>query len=223
MKTKEKCNCCGECGYFLPYKSSGAWRETDGDCANLAMNKECSEEKVDPFLPWAKDEGYLILQVNESEEACKLFRKDRTPRVKRILKENPDDYINERGIMKIGDKWKFSYSPIIWGKDIDSVYPIFDKHLLDKSIEDKHQQIGELIEHWNLDFVPKRPSFTNASMPDVPSLLGIIKPDKVVIEIYKNYEELEENNYKRENYVLVFITRYIGKKCKRIFLRFDKK
>lgn len=66
--------------------------DNDGDCANLEMNKECNESSVDPFLPWAIDEGYTILQVDENETACGLFRIGRTPRVRRLIKRFKDRY-----------------------------------------------------------------------------------------------------------------------------------
>ena len=83
---------CGKCGYFLRYKSTNDMNEQSGDCANLQMNKECNENTIDPFLPWARDEGYLILQVEETEDACGFFRKGRTPRVRRLRKEYSSDY-----------------------------------------------------------------------------------------------------------------------------------
>lgn len=82
----EKCKKCGQCGYFMRYVRYDGTPDHDGDCANLKMNKECNESKVDPFLPWAIDEGYTILQVGENETACCLFRIDRTPRVRRLIK-----------------------------------------------------------------------------------------------------------------------------------------
>lgn len=126
--------------------------------------------------------------------------------------------------MTIGNKWEFSGCQIAWGKDIDKIYPIFDKNLLNKNLKDKYEQIAKLIEKWDLDLIPKRATISgiNAKHPDASTLFGIIKPNDVEIDIYKTYEELEENGYKRENYVLIYITRYI-KGCRRVFLRFDKK
>jgi len=92
MKAKEHCKHCGECGYFMRYKPIDGERDKQGDCANLAMNKECNENKVDPFEPWARDEGYSILQVDEDETACGLFRIGRTARVRRIIKRYPKFY-----------------------------------------------------------------------------------------------------------------------------------
>jgi hypothetical protein len=76
----------------MRYKPIDGERDKQGDCANLAMNKECNENKVDPFEPWARDEGYSILQVDEDETACGLFRIGRTARVRRIIKRYPKFY-----------------------------------------------------------------------------------------------------------------------------------
>jgi hypothetical protein len=76
----------------MRYKPIDGERDKQGDCANLAMNKECNENKVDPFEPWARDEGYGILQVDENETACGLFRIGRTERARRIIKKYPNDY-----------------------------------------------------------------------------------------------------------------------------------
>jgi hypothetical protein len=93
---------CGNCGYFMRYLAYGGQIETYGDCASLGMNKECNENKVDPFLPWARDAGYMILQVDANDRACGFHRKGRTPRVRRIIKENPDDYEQLRKVKYIG-------------------------------------------------------------------------------------------------------------------------
>jgi len=89
---RKECKKCGQCGYFMRYRQTCSDKETTGDCANLAMNKECNENKVDPFEPWAMDEGYGILKVDEDETACGLFRIGRTARVRRIIKRYPKFY-----------------------------------------------------------------------------------------------------------------------------------
>lgn len=86
---------CGNCGYFMLYSKEHGTPDKSGDCASLAMNKECNENKVDPFQPWAKDEGYSILQVDENETACGFFRVGRTRRVIRLMKESPDLYVQD--------------------------------------------------------------------------------------------------------------------------------
>ena len=92
MEAKEQCNHCGECGYFMRYKPIDGERDKQGDCANLAMNKECNENTIDPFTPWARDDGYVPLSVCDNETACGLFRIGRTPRVRRIVKRYPKFY-----------------------------------------------------------------------------------------------------------------------------------
>ena len=99
MKREEinclKCNTrkCGECGYFMQYKGED---EQSGDCANLSMNKECNEDKIDPFEDWARDEGATPLQVSKMESACPMFRTTRTRRVRGLLKKFNTEYENER-------------------------------------------------------------------------------------------------------------------------------
>ena len=82
VKEESKKDCkkrCGECGYFMRYKD---WMEDTGDCANITMNKEC-----DMDIP----NGYIV-QVQDCDEACALFRTTRTPRVRRLIKEKPTFY-----------------------------------------------------------------------------------------------------------------------------------
>lgn len=93
LKTKEHCKHCGECGYFMRYKPTiDGEMDNQGDCANLVMNKECNENTIDPFTPWAMDEGYEPLSVCDNENACGLFRIGRTARVRRIIKSRPNFY-----------------------------------------------------------------------------------------------------------------------------------
>lgn len=98
--SKKKCKNCGMCGYFMRYKSVDGQKEKLGDCASLGMNKECNENTVDPFLSWARDAGYTILQVSESEDACGFFRKGRTQRVRRLIKQYSNDYEQLRNQLK---------------------------------------------------------------------------------------------------------------------------
>ena len=88
MKCKKNCRYCGECGHFMHYKGIN---EDDGDCASIKMNKECNDGK-NPF----NEEYGVLLQVGAYESACLLFRKTRTPRVRKYINEHSDLYDNSR-------------------------------------------------------------------------------------------------------------------------------
>lgn len=85
---KKDCNLCGMCGHFMHY---AGLNNTDGDCASIQMNKECNDG-INPF----NNEYGEILQVDGYEKACIHFRKTRTPRVRKYIKENPKYYDNIR-------------------------------------------------------------------------------------------------------------------------------
>lgn len=87
-KGKEKCNTCGCCGHFMRYVNTDGTPDNVGDCGSIQMNKECNDG-VNPF----KDDNFSLLQVEEREKACKLFRTTRTPRVRKYIKENPNFYV----------------------------------------------------------------------------------------------------------------------------------
>ena len=76
------------CGHFMHYVGVN---NTDGDCASIQMNKECNDG-INPF----NNEYGKILQVDGFERACPLFRKTRTQRVRKYIKEHPKYYDNIR-------------------------------------------------------------------------------------------------------------------------------
>ena len=78
---------CGECGYYMPYNEQ--W--DTGDCASIGMNNECNEG-INHFK--APDEP--LLQVDENEDACGFFKPNRTPRVRKYIKEHKDLYKTRR-------------------------------------------------------------------------------------------------------------------------------
>lgn len=87
IKKKRECRKCGQCGYYMAYAKSDGTKDHYGDCANVAMNKECNDG-INPF----NDPGSEILQVDSNKDACLLFKKDRTRRTKEYIKAHPDLY-----------------------------------------------------------------------------------------------------------------------------------
>lgn len=85
---RKECKRCGQCGYFMRYVTTGGEPDHDGDCGSIEMNKECN----DGVNPFNQDDMYL-LQVDENEEACGLFKKNRTRRVKEYIKKHPEFYV----------------------------------------------------------------------------------------------------------------------------------
>lgn len=81
---------CGECGYFMRYVGCSGEPEQDGDCGSITMNKECNEG-VNPFRLY-EDNCVSILQVDEKEDACALFKENRTKRVREYIKKNSEYY-----------------------------------------------------------------------------------------------------------------------------------
>ena len=86
-KPKKKCRKCGQCGYYMPYVETDGEKDSYGDCASIGMNNECFEGN-NHF----KDHDEELLQVEENEDACGFFKKNRTKRVKEYIKAHPDDY-----------------------------------------------------------------------------------------------------------------------------------
>jgi hypothetical protein len=91
---RKECKKCGQCGYFMRYVRHDGTPDHDGDCGSIEMNKECNEG-VNPFND---DEAYL-LQVDETENACGLFKKNRTRRIKDYIKKHPQFYVQSSGFM----------------------------------------------------------------------------------------------------------------------------
>lgn len=75
---------CGQCAHFLRYRGNN---ETSGDCACVAMNKECYEGQ-NPF----QDSDIPVLQVESTENACGLFSTKRTAHAKRWAESHKDWY-----------------------------------------------------------------------------------------------------------------------------------
>ena len=85
---------CGQCGYFMRYKGNNGKGEKIGDCCNIEMNKECNDG-INPFYHDGEPikGGFVsILQVDENEDACGLFRKGTTKRVKKYIEEHSSQY-----------------------------------------------------------------------------------------------------------------------------------
>lgn len=85
---RKECRKCGHCGYFMRYVNTDGTPDHKGDCASIGMNKECNDG-ANPF----NDENVSLLQVDESEDACGFFKKNRTRRVKDYIKKHPDFYV----------------------------------------------------------------------------------------------------------------------------------
>lgn len=85
---RKECRKCGKCGYFMRYVRHDGTPDHDGDCACIEMNKECNEGH-NPF----EDDNYSLVQVDENEDACGLFKKNRTRRVKDYIKKHPQFYV----------------------------------------------------------------------------------------------------------------------------------
>lgn len=86
----KECRKCGQCGYYMPYVRSDGTPDHYGDCCNITMNIECNDG-VNPF----KYGSATILQVDETEEACALFRTNRTRRVKEYIKAHSTFYVQK--------------------------------------------------------------------------------------------------------------------------------
>lgn len=87
-REKKKCNKCGQCGYYMAYVTTKGTKDHYGDCASIGMNNECNEGN-NHF----KDPDESLLQVDESEEACGFFKANRTKRVRKYIKDHPNDYV----------------------------------------------------------------------------------------------------------------------------------
>lgn len=89
---RKECKKCGQCGYFMRYVRTDGTPDSCGDCGSVAMNKECNNGKN----PFYRDDMYL-LQVDEKEEACGLFRTNPTRFVKKYISEHPRFYVQSPG------------------------------------------------------------------------------------------------------------------------------
>lgn len=89
---RKECKKCGHCGYFMRYVRRDGTPDHDGDCGSVAMNKECYEG-VNPFT----SDSTPILQVDETEDACGLFRTSPTSFVKKYIKSHPGLYVQSSG------------------------------------------------------------------------------------------------------------------------------
>lgn len=85
---RKECRKCGKCGYFMRYVRHDGTPDHDGDCACIEMNKECNDGH-NPF----EDDNYSLVQVDENEDACALFKKNRTRRVEDYIKKHPQFYV----------------------------------------------------------------------------------------------------------------------------------
>lgn len=79
---------CGECGYFMRYVDTNGKADHYGDCGSIGMNNECYEGN-NHF----KDPDESLLQVDEKEDACGFFKANRTKRVRKYIKDHPNDYV----------------------------------------------------------------------------------------------------------------------------------
>lgn len=87
-KQKKKCRKCGQCGYYMAYVKSDGTKDHYGDCASIGMNNECFDGN-NHF----KDPDEDLLQVDEKEDACGFFKKNRTKRVKDYIRKHPEHYV----------------------------------------------------------------------------------------------------------------------------------
>lgn len=84
-----KKNKCGQCGYYAPYSKSDGTPDDYGNCLSKKMNKECNDGVL------ADDETPLV-EVDEKDDACALFRIGRTKRTRDFIKKHPTWYSVKR-------------------------------------------------------------------------------------------------------------------------------
>ncbi len=79
---------CGKCGYFMQYSKCDGSPDHLGDCGSITMNIECNDG-VNPF----REKDIPLLQIDENDTACDLFRNTRTRRIAKYIREHQDYYI----------------------------------------------------------------------------------------------------------------------------------
>ena len=80
---------CGQCGNYAPYSKSDGSPASYGDCIREALNKEYNDGIV-------HFDDFTFVSVRRDDHACTLFRKGRTPRIRKFIKEHPELYSVKR-------------------------------------------------------------------------------------------------------------------------------